>query len=171
MRCGGSYFRQARRLRCSIGGIGSGGCRLPLSHQGDGGDRAAIPAPLFSRKVSPIPLNLGEARHPPSQLVRRVAHSERRAAAASAARLAPCLCLLRPPPPVRGSLPFVLPSGARWYRFCCVVRASTVPDIFYRTPLKTLSANAVDHPPQEGRGPGLLCGRGGGAVRLYLLSP
>jgi hypothetical protein len=88
-----------------------------------------------------------------------------------AARLAYLPLPAPSPPPVRVRLPFVLRSGVRWYRFCCVVRARTVSDILYRTPLKTLSADAVAHSPQEGQGPGLLCGRGGGAVRLYLLSP
>jgi hypothetical protein len=97
-----------------------------------------------------FPLNLSEARHPPSQLVRQVAHSERRAAAGRAARLAYLPLPAPSPPPVRVSLPFVLRAGARWYRFCCVVRARIVPDIFYRMPLKTLSADAANHPPQEG---------------------
>jgi hypothetical protein len=96
-----------------------------------------------------FPLNLSEASHPPSQLVRKVAHSERRAAAVRAARLASLPLPAPSPQPVRVSLPFILRAGARWYRFCCVVRARTVPDIFDRTPLKTLGADAVDHPSQE----------------------
>src|SRR4029453_8393945 len=94
----------------------------------------------------PLTRNPGEAGPPPSQLVRQVAHSERRATAGRAARLASLPLPAPSPPPVRVSLPFLLRAGARWYRFCCVVRASTGPDILYRTPRKTLSADTETMP-------------------------